>query len=351
MKRDDPAREALDLAEQGPYPSRALADWRTFVEARLSGDLPGVEVAAPGWRDFVAGQRARLRQHLAEASRAYALAATVPAVAPFARYGLVCLGEADPASVLEAVPGFFLAARARVRQAVERFRRREIGPGEFLESLAQPGSSGFQDETTEHFQRLANVLQARQVNPVYLRDLADDQPLGPARRNALRVALEMAARRLGPAEKRFLLGELRAAVESADKPDLTRSLGAQLFRDALTQDDPAKLDQAEALLGDEPLVAFARALLARATNLPEVEPAKTLDALARDLAAGRPWPPDAPERLTAIRGAYRGLSRSLLLAEAAARGDLDAVFALLDEAEPWRAFSPAPPGYVVRLIQ
>jgi hypothetical protein len=352
LKRADPAREALDEAGQGPYPARALADWKTFVEARLSGDLPGVEVAAPGWRDFVAGQRARLHRRPAEASSAYQLAANVPAVAPFARYGLVCLGEADAASVLEAVPGFFLAARARVRQAVERFRRREIGPGEFLESLAQPGSASFQDETTEHFQRLANVLQARQVNPVYLRDLAGDQPLGPARRNALRVALEMAARRLGPSERRYLLGELIAPVESADKPDLTRSLGAQLFRDAMTQDDPAKLDRAAALLGGDPLVDFARAMLANAP-LPDVEPAKTLVALARDLAAGRPLPAGAVERLHAIRGAgaYRGLAQSLLLADAAGRGDLDAVFALLDEADPWRAFLLAPPGYVVRLVQ
>ena len=68
LKRADPAREALDLAGEGPYPPRALADWKTFVEARLSGDLPGVEVAALGWRDFVAGQRARLRHQPAEAS-------------------------------------------------------------------------------------------------------------------------------------------------------------------------------------------------------------------------------------------------------------------------------------------
>ena len=163
----------------------------------------------------------------------------------------------------------------------------------------------------------------------------------------------MAARRLGPSEKRFLLGELSAAIEFADKPDLSRNLGAQLFRDALTQDDPAKLDRAEAILGDEPLVAFARALLARATNLPDVEPAKPLVALAHDLAAGRPLSADAVARLTAIRGAgaYRGLAQSLLLAASVEKGDLDGVFELLDETEPWRAFSPAPPSYSIRLLQ
>jgi hypothetical protein len=139
------AAAALRMAAEGPYPPAALSAWRALLAARLRGEPVAQESEAPGWRDFVLAQRLRAEGKPNEAAALYRAALGHPAAQLFARFGLACLGEGDPATVLAAAPGLFLALRCRQMQAIERFRRRELPPGDLLEVMQQASNAGARD--------------------------------------------------------------------------------------------------------------------------------------------------------------------------------------------------------------
>jgi hypothetical protein len=357
------SREALTQAQEGPYPGIALLHWERLLVMRQSGTLsegkPEAWLAPGGWRDFLRGQQARAQGDGASAVAAYRAASADPAAAPFARYALACLGEEDPAAVLAAQPGLFLALRCRARLAQERFRRREIGPTELLDALRAAEAAGYRDPEAEHLRDLALAVGGAGREAVSLRDWADGLPGGapPAvRANVLRVALELAVRRLPPPAARELLLGWAGREEVAADAGLARALGRQLLRLALLDPERAEpaLAEAERLLPGEPLAWLARAVRGEASASPASDlPALRLWQAARQLAdpgdPGEPW----RQEVLALRGTprLRALAQSLLLHEAARRGDAPGVAALLDEVDAWRAFRPAPPPFVLRAVE
>src|SRR5262249_30848138 len=165
----------LQEAEQGPYPAAALETWRGLVEGRARGEpasLPEAGPIPPALQDYLRGQGARLEGQIEQAAAAYRAALAAPAVQPFARYALACLGQDDPAALLAGQPGLFLALRCRARVALERFRGREISPAECLDAFQQAAAAGYQGAAADHFRRLALALQQRQPGVDELRALA-----------------------------------------------------------------------------------------------------------------------------------------------------------------------------------
>src|SRR5262249_29368381 len=153
------------------------------------------EPADPCWRDFFLAQRARQEGNVEAARRLYHSAQAMPAVGPFAQYGLACLGEGAAGAVLAMNPGVFYGVRARARHTCERFRACEIGPDALLEGLQQIRHVGLEDPSLDHFRRLAAALQQRHVEVDQLVELVAREPVGAARRNAIRVAVELASGR------------------------------------------------------------------------------------------------------------------------------------------------------------
>src|SRR5262249_54410470 len=172
--------------------------------------------------------------------------------------------------------------------------------------------------------------------------LVAGQPDGPARRNALRVALELAARRLTPEAARGLLHRWSVDGEAGQDEGLRAALGRQLLRLALQTRDPAALAEAQRHLPNDPVAAVGRAILAHPADQsfqPPNSPFLTLHQAARSLAAGTvedSW----RERIRGVRQdrTLRPLAQALLLVEAARRRDVDAVAALLNELDAWRGF-------------
>ncbi|HZY89575.1 MAG TPA: hypothetical protein VFE78_32435, partial [Gemmataceae bacterium] len=363
MKQPERALASLRQAAQGPYPAAALRTWLELVGQRTRGTVapPEGAGAAPALRDYLRGQQARREGQDGPAAEAYRAALGSPAAQPFARYGLVCLGLDDAAALLAAQPGLFLAVRCRARLALERFGRREINPAECLDALQQAVTAGYRGAALDHFRRLAQALQQRQPALDELRALGaggGDEDAA-RRRNFYRAALEQAVRRLAPGAALDLLLAWSQAGGMAEEEALRPALGRQLLRLPLLLERGPRADVAlaavEALLPGEPLAALARAALQPAAELPATVdvPAARLWRAAQGLSAG---PTDAERWRDEVRELrsqprLRPLAQALLLYEAAARGDADAVAGLLEEADAWRGFHAGPPCFVVRAVE
>ncbi len=344
QKQPEKTREFLRQAREGPYPAAALRRWTAQVEQRLGGEgiaEEGGRVPA-GLRDFLQGQQARRQGRNEEAMTAYRAALGSLMAQPFARYALACLGHEDIAALLASQPGLFLAVRCRTRLVEERFRRREANPAEYLNALQHAATNGCQDVAAEHFRTLAVALQQRQPDPAAVRELADHPCTDAAGRNAFRAALELAVRRLPAADAWQLLHDW------AKRPDLTEELralvGRQLLRLILLagSDDEriAALEvhcqPAAQVRGDVTFPAPAAHLWRAAQQLdPHAAPSELWREELRQLRSSARW---------------RGLAQALLLQEAAQRGDVAAVRALLDEVDAWRGLR-TPPNFVLRALQ
>ncbi|MBY0230864.1 MAG: hypothetical protein K2W96_16380, partial [Gemmataceae bacterium] len=144
-RRAAAAQEEMDEAARGPYPAAALEEWRRMLAARLAGGLVPFDAPTGGWRDFLEGRHQE---------------ALPTAAAPFARYALAVAGE-GAAEALASHPPLHLAQRLKWRAGVERFLRREIGPGDVLELLAQADRAGYRTPLLDHARALAGLLLGR----------------------------------------------------------------------------------------------------------------------------------------------------------------------------------------------
>jgi hypothetical protein len=347
-------RALLSQARDGPYPAAALDAWSLLCERRAAGEgVSGGEVEAPpALADFLRGQEARLAGDDETAAAAYRAALGLPAAQPFARYALACLGQDDFAAVLAAQPGLFLAVRCRLRLTLERFRRRQASPAEYLDAFAQAASAGYRD-AADHFHRLASALAQRQPSTESLRSLATGGP------DFARAALELAVCRLPAAGARELLLEWALEGSPAIAAGLGPEVGRQLLRLLLLaraggQADPG--DEARAVAGrllpGDPLLALAGIGLPSADGTGEAVPPVRLlrlaEAPAGEGVADEAW----LEEVRRLRGheRFRSLAQALLAWEAARRGDACALATFLDEGDLWRGFSAGPPGFVLRAV-
>jgi tetratricopeptide (TPR) repeat protein len=331
-KQPERARELLALARQGPYPVSALDAWVQVCEHRASdrsAELSGAE-RHPLLTDYLRGRQAQRSGDRTAAVAAYREAQGISVLGPFARYALACLGEDDFQALLATQPGLFLAARCRSRIAAERFRRRELGPAELLESVQSAATAGHRNAALEQFAEIARTLEERTTDTAKLRQLASGNEPGSGNRQ--RAALEQAVRGLPAAELRALLLEWSQPGSLAEQTALRLVLGRQLLRQAL-------LARATGAPVAEEVVAAVERLLPG-------DDRTTL--LHKEGAAVNRW----REKVGQVRGqgTLRGVAQALLVQEAAERNDADAVVALLDEAEPWRSFRHRPPVLVLRAV-
>lgn len=173
QRKADRAADELVAAATCPYPAAALEEWKRLVADRLAGKVVTLDPLPPGWRDFAEAQSRRARGE--ESADTYRVAAAVPAVAPFARYGLLCLGEDQAEALLPAAPGLFFAQRLRAHHAIDRYRRRDLGGPALLEVLRQ---AGYRSAAVDHFRALVQGTLT-----------LDGTPPGPERDNAALAAI------------------------------------------------------------------------------------------------------------------------------------------------------------------
>ncbi len=360
-------------AAQGPYPGAALKKWRLAIERQLR-DEPPAEFPHPAPRlltELQEGHAARLagRNDLAEA--AYRQASQLPFAQPFARYGLVSLGQEDLPALLASQPGLFLALRCRALLARERFRLRDSTPAEHLQAYQQAKQVGFQDSASEQFNQIAQFLQT-QPELETLRNTVDalTQAGDEVRRNVFRGALEQAARRLPAAEALSLLQVWAQRDWIAADPALAKLVGQQLLRLLLLGQPGAHVDAlvaVEKLLPGDPSLGVARSLFDWQSMLiapaeiaiDQEQPATQQLFLAGvwlaaqaskcDSAALERWRQIV--RGLRVKARMRGLAQSLLVHEAAQRGDVNAVAALLGEVDHWHAFGSGPPHFVLESVE
>jgi hypothetical protein len=353
LRQAERAAELLVFARQGPYPERARASWEEALAARREGRLPAPTEVPSAWRDFLRGQQERAAGRLAEAEATYRAALSLAATAPFARYGLVCLGKEEAGAALTAAQGMFFVTRLRARHAVERFAHREGSPAELLDSLHHAQAGGYQPAGVEHARRLAEQLQQRQPDPAALAALVAEQESEPARRNALRVVLEAAGRRLAPEAALPLLREPAVQEVARASDDLRSALGRLLLQVALLTNKFGIIDEAAELIPEEPALALARRLLGPAQDAPADDPLSQLWTLARALSEQKALDEPAREHLKSLAqdSSCRPLAQALLTQDAAQRGDLTALTALLEDVDAWRGFRTAPPAFVLHAVE
>jgi hypothetical protein len=375
QKQPQGAAEWLDKAAAGLYPEAALRAWRELVEGRARGEpLHWTDGASAALRELLRGFEALRRGEADEAASAFREALATPALQPFARYGLVWLGREDAAALLTAQPGFFLGVRCRARSALERFRRREVGPAEWLDALQAAAAAGFQEPAAEHFRRLAQWLQ-RPPTADELRRLVDEETAADceAGRNVFRAALELAAKRLPAEEARGLLTHWAELPWLAGRPELGALLGRQMLRLGLTGAAGA-VSVAEQLLPGDGLAALVRSLTAESAAESEGDaPPARLWRAACDLARlpspvqeGTSETPDGSQadsvleaedrrraelRVLAGEARWRPLAQALRLHHAALLGEVDEAAAPLEEADAWGGFRSGPPRFVTRALE
>ena len=332
-----------------------------LLERRRSGQATPEEAGRPpALASLLRGHEALAAERTEEAVAAFREAATQPAVQPFARYALACLGQDDPAAVLASQPGLFLALRCRAWIALDRFRKRQATPAELLDAVQQAASAGWTHPAADHFRRLAQSLSLRHPTADDLRSLSAERPTDPAaRRNLLRAAVEIAVRRLPPAAALERLLEWSGWEDWTD--DLRSLLSRQLLRLLLLRrgegPDVAVLAAVDRLAPGDGLAALVRTWLSpdTATPLPagpDAPPAVRLWQAARVLADGGPIDEAWRAEVRGLRslGRLKGAAQALLLLEAARSSDAAAVAALLDETDAWRGFRAAPPPSVTDAV-
>jgi hypothetical protein len=352
LRKSERAVEMLAFARQGPYPERARAVWNEALTARREGRLPaGVDVPA-GWREFVRGQQERGAGQPIEAESAYRAALNLSAAAPFARYGLVCLGR-ESIGDLAWAQGMLFVVRLRLRQALEQFASRDLSPAQWLDRLHQAEAAGYQPAGTSDARRLALFVQDQEPSPASTAAFIAGQEGEPARRNAVRVVLEVASRRLPPETALPLLRELARGEEVRGSDDLRLALGRQLIPLGLLTRQLDALDEAAGLVPEEPMLALARQLLDPSQQAPSVVPLAQLWTIALLLAEKAALDEPALDQLRALReeNRCRPLAQALLLHDATQRADLTAMTALLEDVDSWRGFRLAPPAFVLRALE
>jgi hypothetical protein len=326
-----------------------LLEWR----AQATGVAEPADLESPLLRELVRGQQARLEGRTDEAVAALQQGRTNPAIEPFARYALTCLGKEDFAALLASQPGLFLALRCRARQTLERFRTRQASPTELIDVLHSAGASKFSDAAAEHFQQVALLLR-REPRVEDLRATVASLPEDPIQRcNLFRAALETAVRRLPAGGQRELLLEWANLPWLGSEPELRSLLARPLLRLVLQQGGNAgpEREALERLNPQEPLLALLRPEAISEGTAPP--PVKLLEA-ARSLSGNLPLEGSEAEawreRIRHLRETprWKGLAQALLLHEAARRGDTASVVALLDEVDAWRGLRQKPPGFVLK---
>lgn len=341
QRKHEQAAECLRLAEQGPYPRPAIQDWRALLAFRRTG-RGNTGAVPPSCQEFVRGQQARLRGQIPVALENYR-AASAGVCGPFARFALATLGEGDAASILAVGPGLFLAQRCRVLSALERFRHRECNSGELLGVLDQ--AIGYQTPATEHFGTLARMLHQRQVSQEELRALVSTAEEGPARRNAFRVALELTLR--SPSGE--LLLDWAVDELLMERPELRALLARYLARVSLLGREARLAHEANRLRPDDPLTRLALLAAGHPSDIPS-SPAGLLWQAMVELAVtdgDDTWRDNV--RRAGQEAPLRGVARVLLAQDAAQRGDLEALGAILDDADGWRDLV-APPRFLLRSL-
>jgi tetratricopeptide (TPR) repeat protein len=333
------AADRLERARHCLYPAPTLEAWQRALARRAGAkNAPASIPASAVCADFIRGQEHRVSGNNQEAVAAYRTALEGPA-APFARYALARMGEGDFETLLASRPGLFLALRCRAQIVLRRFLRREASPAECLDALQVAATVGHGGDAANHFRTIATALRRRSPEPTALRELAATQATEPAaRRNFLRAAVEVASRRLPPADAALLLSELRSLASEVLRAPIERQILRQRLLAAVESD------------ARENLPALVESLLT-AAGAGEVPPhAKSLWSAARAPGTGTTgdvW--RAP--LKELPARWQPLARSLLLWEAAARGDGSAVTVLLDDADAWRGFGARPPRFAVAAIE
>jgi hypothetical protein len=372
--RNDTTDQAATLqrrAAQGPYPAAALGAWQTLFTLRRGsvpvGDIHSLPPAPAALAGYVRGQQARWAGQAAEAVAAFREALSSVAARPFARYALACLGEDDFAAVLASQPGLFLALRCRARLALERFRRREASPAELLDQVRRAAATGYWTPAADHLGRLAKALTNPSPAAAELRAFlqAASAEASVVRRDALRVAVEVAVRQLPAALALELLLDL-AAPDGLDPGDAAAGLiGGQLLRLLLREGSAAPARRRDALaaaarlLGPDPRPTLVNDWLSgpagaqAAAEGPSAEPLARLWRAACLLGSeGGPadlegWRQEVGTLRSHAR--LRGLAQAVLLQEAGRRGDVTAAAALLEERDPWSALD-RPPMFVIRAV-
>jgi hypothetical protein len=347
----------LKQAKKGPYPASALARWRSLLEWRVKGDLnvENPELFSPLLGDLIRGQQARINGATEEALAALQQARSVPAVEAFARYALGCLGQDDLGAVLAGQPGLFLALRCRVRLTLERFRARQAPPVELLDVLQQAASVQFHDPAIEHFRQLALLLQQPDSSLDELRSAVSGEPANPVqRRNLFRAAVEVLQRRLPAESQKTLLVEWAQLPWLTTDPQLRGLLARPLLRLVLGERrlEGPECGTLEQLQPGEPLLEL---LGAPADPSAPPAPAVQLWRAARQLtgpvfadeSAAQSWRQSVR---AAGQGRWRGPAQVLLVQEAARRGDVGGVCALLEDVDAWRGFRTGPPRGVLRTV-
>lgn len=293
QRKADEARAALGRAAEGYYPAAVRERWAQLVEARLRGEALPTAGGNRGFREYVLGQEARATGR-PEALAHYGRAGV--SLQPFVAHALDCLGQ--PAADVPPA-GVFLAARHRLRHAVERFRAFEAAPGDLLEALDQAHRAGVDLAPYESYRQLAQLLYQR--SPKIADLVAGADPV--ARRNALRIALK------------YTEHLPREWLALGDAPDLQPVLRQRFTRQACRQRDrsllPPDADEGVArLLGDV--------------------------QAAEELVLG---------------GRHPGLLQSVRVVEAAQRGDVAAVIELLDAPTVWQSLRAVPPRFVLAALE
>jgi hypothetical protein len=325
QKQADKAREWMKQARAGLYPPSALQTWSSRIEERLGGSKSRTDRLSPALHDFVRGQQLRGEGRIEPAIAAYRAALGSPSAQPFARYALACLGQDDLAELLAHQPGLFLAVRCRARLTAARFLRREASPAELLDALRHAEVNGYRETWSEHYRNLANILQTRAADVSTAREWAAQTCADAVGRNVFRATLEWAMGHLSDEDKQELL---RAWSQRVDLPTELRSLTeGQLLR-----------------LQPEELLRTIR-------NEKDHPAARLWDAAGRldsPIVEVEKW----REAVRTLRSLPRwgGIAQSLLVQEAAQRGDAQAVLALLDERDAWRGMK-TPPAFLLRALE
>jgi hypothetical protein len=365
-RQREPGLAWFQEALRGPYPLQALERWRRLVQQRINRTALVVEAASPPTllADYLRGQQARLENEPEQACAAYRAALVSPLARPFAHYALACLGEEDLAAVLEGQPGLFLAIRCRIKRAIARFRQRQMSPAELLDPLRYAHAVEYDDPELDHFRELARLLRADRTSGT-LPPSAEETLEGPCWRNRFKATVERIVRGSPAPATREALLQLRQAhaTRLSDEPECQHLLAEHLLRCLLPGgEEPSRkeeiLAEVSQLYPSHPLLVLIRGLQESAgesTVTGETPPpalrlwraARRLHQ-AREEGAAEAW----REEVRSLRATgLAGPAQVLLLEEAAQRGQVEEVMALLGESPHWRGLQPAPPAWVLDLVE
>jgi hypothetical protein len=346
QSRHDEAAERFDQVRHYLCPASALKVWERLLAYRAGSASAESAVADCATPDaFFRGQAHRLGGRAGEATVAHRAALTGPSEA-FARYALARMGDGDFAALIASQPGHFLALRCRAQIAIDRFRVREASPAECLDKLQLARSAGYQGILADHFCTLATALRQRGPEASALRELAAAPATDPAaRRNFRRAAIELAGRRLAPAEALPLLEQWTSDTDDELRSILQRQLDhtrLQAVLDALAAGQPGAAEKTRETV----------ATLLSSPDLPGLlAPAAVLWQAAQAVTAAAEFDNAWRDSLSGLAARWQPLALALLVHETAKRGDAIGVVALLQDSDAWRQFGTRPPRFVIAAVE